>query len=107
MNLEEMRALSDADLATEIQNQHEEWRNLRFQNALGRLTQYHQISTVRKSIAQLKTIQREREIAADPLGHLAKTTKIRARRRREKQDEKLAKRRYARAQAARKSRRRQ
>jgi large subunit ribosomal protein L29 len=106
MNIEEMRSLTDADLTREIENLREEWRNLRFQNALGRLTTFHQIGAVRKDIARLKTIQREREIAADPEKHFAGTTKIRARRRREKQAEKIAKRKYERRQAANQGRRR-
>jgi large subunit ribosomal protein L29 len=106
MKLEEIRTLSDADLAQEIVNQHEEWRNLRFQNALGRLTTFHQLREVRKAIARLKTIQREREIAADPVAHYAGNDQVRARRRAEKADEKVTKRKYARAQAGRTTRRR-
>ncbi len=106
MELEEMRGLSDADIAKEIVNQREEWRNLRFQNALGRLTTFHQLRTVRKTIAQLMTIQREREIAVDPAAHYAGNDRIRARRRAEKDAEKLAKRRYAKQQQARSGRRR-
>jgi large subunit ribosomal protein L29 len=106
MNIEEMRSLNDADLAQEIETQREEWRNLRFQNALGRLTTFHQISDVRKMIARLKTIQREREIALAPEKHFAATTKLRARRRREKQAEALARRQAERRAAANKGRRR-
>jgi large subunit ribosomal protein L29 len=106
MNIEEMRSLTDADLAAEIESQREEWRNLRFQDALGRLTTFHQISLVRKNIARLKTIQREREIAANPEQHFADTTLVRARRRREKVAEKIAQRKYARRMAANQGRRR-
>lgn len=106
MELEEMRGLSDAEISQEIVNQHEEWRNLRFQNALGRLTTFHQLRNVRKTIARLKTIQRERVIAADPVAHFAGNDKVRARRRAEKAEEKVTQRQYARAQAARKTRRR-
>lgn len=106
MKIEEMRSLTDADLAREIESLREEWRNLRFQNALGRLTTFHQFSQVRKDIARLKTIQREREIAADPEAHVAETTQLRARRRREEAAEKIAKRRYQRWMAANKGRRR-
>ena len=106
MNIEEMRSLTDADLAQEIESQREEWRNLRFQDALGRLSTFHQISLVRKNIARLKTIQREREIAADPEQHFAETTRIRARRRRQKVDAKIAQRKYERRMAANQGRRR-
>jgi large subunit ribosomal protein L29 len=106
MELEEMRGLSDAELAQEIVNQHEEWRNLRFQNALGRLTTFHQLSQVRKTIARLKTIQQERTMNADLVAYFAGNAQIRARRRAEKAEEKVAKRKYARAQAGRTTRRR-
>src|SRR5436853_7049943 len=105
MDVEEVRALSDEEIAREIEKHHEEWRNLRFQNALGRLTTFHQLRQVRKAIARLKTIQRERTIAADPVAHFAGNTKIRARRRAEEAAEKVAKRPYVRAQAARATRR--
>lgn len=95
MNVEDVRALSDEDIRREIENQHEEWRNLRFQDALGRLTSFHQLREVRKSIARLHTILREREIEKDPVAHYAGNDRIRARRRAEKQAERLAKRRNA------------
>lgn len=106
MKLEEMRSLTDADLVKEIDDLREEWRNLRFQDALGRLTTFHQFREVRKNIARLKTIQRERAIAADPEQHFAETTKLRAHRRAEKAREKIAQRKYERRQAANKGRRR-
>ena len=106
MKLEEMRSLTDADLEKEIDDLREEWRNLRFQDALGRLTTFHQFREVRKNIARLKTIQRERAIAADPEKHFAETTKLRAHRRAEKLREKIAQRKYERRQAANKGRRR-
>lgn len=81
MQVEEVRALSDEEIAAEIEKHHEEWRNLRFQDALGRLTTVHQFRVVRKSIARLKTIQREREIALDPVGYYAANDRKRARRR--------------------------
>lgn len=101
-----MRGLSDADLAQEITNQHEEWRNLRFQNALGRLTTFHQLRNVRKTIARLLTVQRERVIAVDPVAYFAGNDRIRERRHAEKAAKKVSKRKYARAQAARTTRRR-
>jgi large subunit ribosomal protein L29 len=81
MNIEDARALSSEEIAREIENRHEEWRNLRFQNALGRLTTFHQLRDVRKSIAQLKTVLREREIQADPVGHYSSNDRKRARNR--------------------------
>lgn len=101
-----MRGLSDADLAQEIQNQHEEWRNLRFQNALGRLTTFHQLRNVRKTIARLLTVQHERVIAVDPVAYFAGNDRLRARRQAEKAAKKVSQRKYARRQAARTTRRR-
>ena len=106
MKVEEVRALSDEDIAREIENQHEAWRNLRFQNALGRLTEFHQLSEVRKSIARLLTIQRERAIERDPEAHYAGNDRVRARRRAEKQREQLAARRRAKYKQGRKPNRR-
>ena len=106
MNIEEIRALSDEEIVKELDGQREEWRNLRFQDALGRLTAFHQLREVRKSIARLLTIQREREIAADPEGHFAATTRIRARRRQEKRDEKVSQRLYERRESRKHKRRR-
>lgn len=104
MNVEDVRGLSDEDIRREIENQHEEWRNLRFQNALGRLTTFHQLREVRKTIARLHTVLREREIDADPAAHNAATDRIRARRRAEKQAKRISARRHARRQARRKTR---
>ena len=83
MNLEEMRSLTDADLAQEIETLREEWRNLRFQDALVRLATFNQFSEVRKNIARLKTIQRERQLAGgqgDAAGVAAGRTKGTAKR---------------------------
>jgi large subunit ribosomal protein L29 len=42
-----------------------EWRNLRFQEAVGQLTATARIRQIRKDIARIKTIQTEREIDAE------------------------------------------
>ncbi|HEX5503385.1 MAG TPA: 50S ribosomal protein L29 [Thermomicrobiales bacterium] len=96
MNIEEVRALSDEEIGAEIDKQHEAWRNLRFQDALGRLTAFHQFGEVRRSIARLKTVQKEREIARDPVAYYGANDRVRARRRAEKQVERLARRRHER-----------
>ena len=79
MNVEDVRALSDEDIRREIESQHEEWRNLRFQNALGRLTTFHQLREVRKTIARLHTVLTERAISPDPTMHYAANNRIHAR----------------------------
>ena len=42
-----------------------EWRNLRFQQAVGQLTATARTRQIRKDIARIKTIQTEREIEAE------------------------------------------
>jgi large subunit ribosomal protein L29 len=106
LDLEGIRALSDPEIAQELENQHEEWRNLRFQNALGRLTSFHRLREVRKDIARLKTVQQERAIALDPVAYYGGNDRLRARRRAEKQRERLAARRQARREASGAGRRR-
>lgn len=81
MNIEEVRALNDEEIRGEIEKHREEWRNLRFQDALGRLTTFHRIREVRASIARLKTVLTERQIAVDPAAHYATNDRKRARRR--------------------------
>lgn len=81
MKIEDIRALEDQEIRVEIEKHREEWRNLRFQDALGRLTAFHRIREVRASIARLKTVLTEREIAIDPVAHYAANDRKRARRR--------------------------
>lgn len=98
MNVEEVRALNDEEIRGEIEKHREEWRNLRFQDALGRLTTFHRIREVRASIARLKTVLTERQIAVDPAAHYAANDRKRARRRvasvaRQRAERKLARKR--------------
>lgn len=58
----EFRELSDADLETRLAEAKEELFNLRFQHATGQLTNNRRISTVKRDIARILTIQREREL---------------------------------------------
>lgn len=68
MKAAEVRALDDAQLNRQIEELHSEWRTLRFQQAVGQLTATTRIRQIRKDIARVKTIQREREIAAELSG---------------------------------------
>ena len=58
----ELRSLSDADLVRRLAEAREELFNLRFQNVTGQLDGYARIGQVRKDIARLNTILRQREI---------------------------------------------
>ena len=62
-NAAELRSLSDTDLVRRLDESREELFNLRFQNATGQLDSSSRIGQVRKDIARLNTILRQREIA--------------------------------------------
>ena len=61
----EIRAMDDAKLAQELTDLQGEWRTLRFQQAVGQLTNTSRIGQIRKDIARIKTVQTEREIEAE------------------------------------------
>lgn len=58
-----IRELTSQELETKIKELKEELFNLRFQLATGQLENTVRISQVRKSIARMKTVIRERELA--------------------------------------------
>ncbi len=60
--IEELRALSVDELETKLREGKEELFNLRFQAATGQLESHGRLSAVRKEIAQIYTIIREREL---------------------------------------------
>lgn len=60
--VEELRALSVDELETKLRESKEELFNLRFQAATGQLESHGRLSAVRKEIAQIYTIIREREL---------------------------------------------
>ena len=62
MKTTEIREMSVAELDTKLAGLKDEMFNLRFQMATGQLENPMKIREVKKSIAQIKTIQREREI---------------------------------------------
>ena len=64
MKTTEIRELSDAELDTKLADLKEELFNLRFQMATGQCENPMKIRDVKKSIARIKTIQRERELKA-------------------------------------------
>ena len=60
--IDELRALSVDELETKLRESKEELFNLRFQAATGQLDSHGRLSAVRKEIAQVYTIIREREL---------------------------------------------
>jgi large subunit ribosomal protein L29 len=61
----EIRAMDDAKLTEQLTDLEGEWRTLRFQQAVGQLTNTARIGQIRKDIARIKTVQTEREIEAE------------------------------------------
>lgn len=62
MKAKEIRELTTAELEQNVKSLKEELFNLRFQLATGQLENTARIREVRKSIARMKTVVREREI---------------------------------------------
>ncbi len=60
----ELRELNDAELVQKLAESKEEHFNLRFQSATGQLDNTGRLSEVRREIARVNTLLREREIAA-------------------------------------------
>ena len=61
----EIRAMDESRLNYQLGELQAEWRNLRFQEAVGKLTATARIRQIRKDIARIKTIQSERLIEAE------------------------------------------
>lgn len=64
MKAKEIRDLSDVELGQRLGSLKEELFNLRFQAATGQLENPARIADVRKTIARVQTIIRERELKA-------------------------------------------
>ncbi len=63
MEIDDLRALVDEDLATELEEANRELMNLRFRVATMQLANVTQVKRVRKRIARINTILTERELA--------------------------------------------
>lgn len=64
MTNKEIRELSTKDIETKIDEYKEELFNLRFQQATGSLENPYRIHELRKLVARMKTILRERELSS-------------------------------------------
>ena len=67
-HLGDLRDLEEDELATKLREAKEELFNLRFQSATGQLESHGRLKAVRKDIARIYTVMRERElgIGAEP-----------------------------------------
>ena len=62
MKVEEIRALGAGELAKQLEEAHKELFDLRFRLTTKQLVNHRQVRKVRRDIARLKTIIREREL---------------------------------------------
>ena len=58
----ELRGLEDSELVSQLLEAKEELFNLRFQAATGQLESHGRLRAVRKDIARIYTVMREREL---------------------------------------------
>ena len=65
MNASEIRDLGDEELADRLAEAKAELFNLRFQVVTGQLDNYARLDEVRKEVARMKTVARERELGID------------------------------------------
>ena len=64
MTNKEIRDLSNEELLSKIEESKQELFNLRFQQATGSLEKPSRITELRKEVARMKTIIRERELSS-------------------------------------------
>lgn len=62
MKVQEIRGLSDGELQKRLSDLKTELFNLRFQMTTGQLDNVMRLREVRRSIARVKTVQRQREL---------------------------------------------
>ena len=61
MKAKQLRELSDEELTVRIRDTRKELFNLRFQHATGQLDNPHKLTTTRREIGRLLTVQHERD----------------------------------------------
>ena len=64
MKAAEIREMSDEELVEKMGELRSEWRDLRFEEAIGKQINPMRIRQIKRDIARIKTIQTEREIIA-------------------------------------------
>lgn len=63
MKISELRGLSDEELRKQLGDLEKEFFNLRLQLATKKLANFNRITAVKREIAKVKTLLRERELA--------------------------------------------
>ena len=62
MRADKIRALKPKETAKQLEETYQELFNLRFRHATRQLANYSELKRVRRKIARIKTIMREREL---------------------------------------------
>ena len=65
MQPSEIRGQSPAEIARKLDEAYQELFNLRFQNAIGQLQNTSRIKAVKKTIARVLTVVREKQMAGE------------------------------------------
>lgn len=65
MKVDKIKALSTNELSKQLDDTYQELFNLRFRHATRQLSNYSELRKVKKRIAVMKTIMRERELAGE------------------------------------------
>jgi large subunit ribosomal protein L29 len=65
MKVDKIRALSTQELSKQLEDAYQELFNLRFRHSTRQLANYSEIPKVKKKIAAMKTIMRERELSGE------------------------------------------
>jgi large subunit ribosomal protein L29 len=67
---DEFKEMPVSELTERLENTREELFNMRFQLATGQLDNYRRVRWLRRDIARVKTVLRERELASEGEGTL-------------------------------------
>jgi len=62
LKIDELRSLGDAELLKRLEEAHQELFNLRLRMATRQLANHRELPKVKKRIARIKTITRQREL---------------------------------------------
>jgi len=65
MRIDRIRALKPKELAKQLEEAKQEAFNLRFRHATRQLANYSELGKVRKKIARIKTVTRQRELGRE------------------------------------------
>lgn len=75
VKIKDIRAMSDGEISTAIADTKRELFDLRFKKATRQMeTGFHQFKQTKKKLAQLMTIERERQIASQATAATSETT---------------------------------